>query len=68
MNRDLLYSLGLALAAWPPLIGGPPKLVPDEPPPITASVREQEAEAACLVSQLLPASTRPTEKPAKARR
>jgi hypothetical protein len=39
MNRDFLYSLGLALAAWPPIVGKPVELAPVKPrPAIQATV------------------------------
>ncbi len=49
MNRDLLYSLGLALAAWPPMFEKAPALEPAEPPRVPA--------AATLPNPLIEAST-----------
>lgn len=49
MNRDLLYSLGLALAAWPPLVGRPYQGV--EPPALERPALQAEArteEDACV--------------------
>lgn len=66
MNRDLLYSLGLALAAWPPLVGEAPNLGPVEPPPaIHASASLDQPERKVLPAAV--GTAQPAEAPACAK-
>lgn len=46
MNRDLLYSLGLALAAWPPLVGQSYQAQENPRPALQASAAKERAECA----------------------
>lgn len=55
MNRDLLYSLGLALAAWPPLFGEAPNLEPVEPPLAIHATARNDASI-CAANRVLPAA------------
>lgn len=57
MNRDLLYSLGLALAAWPPLVGQPYEgLEPPRPAVQASAAQEKSICAAPEVTAALGAS------------
>ncbi|MBI4422163.1 MAG: hypothetical protein HY554_00455 [Elusimicrobia bacterium] len=61
MNRDLLYSLGLALAAWPPLFERPLVLGPEPAPVVRQTTMKPEplTELEACLERVIPASAKP---------